>query len=97
MEPYPRSYSYWISEFGVRSDQHGKGVGRLLMESVLEDLRRIAVTPADIGPAAPAKVALQATPAARKFYEHMGFECGMAAEHIVNGTLIVQSSYFLNL
>lgn len=94
---YPMDYSYSICIFTVRSDQHGKGVGKHFMNRIVEDVKTFAEPPTDLGPTAPAKIVLQSVPSARGFYEKIGYlNCG-SAEHTVNGHLLQQSTYFLNL
>lgn len=94
---YPQDLSYWVSEFGIRSDEQQKGLGRVLMDFMVEDLRKLAQPPHNLNPAAPAKLELQSTPTARKFYERLGFTCYGTAQHEVNGTHLVHSTYYLNL
>lgn len=94
---YPMDYSYSICIFTVRSDQHGKGVGKNFMNAIVDDVKTFAEPPADLGPSAPAKIVLQSVPSARGFYEKLGYLTGGVAEHTVNGHLLQQSTYFLNL
>lgn len=94
---YPMRYSYSMCIFTVRSDQHGRGIGRIFMDRIVDDVRSFATPPTELGPSAPAKFVLQSVPSARGFYEKLGFRCAGTAEHLVNGHLLQHSTYFLNL
>ena len=59
-EPYDRAFIHWV---GVRADYRGKGIGRQIVEKVLEDLRAQGI----------ALVRLDASPEAIGFWEKMGF------------------------
>lgn len=94
---YPIDYGYYLSVFAVRTDQHGKGVGRILMKKVIEHVESVAIPPPDLGPNVLPKIVLQSAPTARGFYENLGFRCSSAASHMLNGVEITHSAYFRNL
>lgn len=69
-EIYPESLSYYLRVFGVRTDYHGKGLGRLLFSASVESLKKEAKKPTMLN--GPAKFQWQATPLAANFYRKMG-------------------------
>lgn len=94
---YPATYAYFLKVLAVRSDQHGKGVGRVFMDLIESHITSIALPPPDLTPQAKAKIVLQSAPTARGFYKKIGFTCGGTASHLVNNMMIDHSSFFKDI
>lgn len=67
---YPESLCYYLRIFGVRTDYHGEGLGKILLSVSLESLKKEAVKPPMLD--GPAKLLWQAAPLAANFYRKMG-------------------------
>lgn len=94
---YPMDDAYSLCIFTVKSEEHGKGVGKVFMNKIIEHIKSIAIPPPDFGPEAKAKFILQSVPTARGFYDKLGFRCCGTASHVVNGIALDHSTYFKNL
>lgn len=92
---YPKNLTYYLFIMCVRTDEHGKGYGKQLLNSSLSRLAPYERPPHIYGPP---KASLMSAPTARGFYLSCGWEVGAVAEHTLpNGYPALHSYYFKNL
>lgn len=92
---YPKNLSYYLFIMCVRTDEHGKGYGKQLLDGSLARLGPYEKPPHIFGPA---KASLMSAPTARGFYLACGWEVGAVVEHtLANGYPALHSYYFKNL
>lgn len=93
---YPVDLSCMLHIFTVRTDQHGKGVGRIFMEKIIEYLKENVGSPPEL-PNGPPKLLLQSTPKAQAFYERLGFHCLMKFDEKFGDVVVPMATYYRNL
>lgn len=73
---YPKEFSYYLAVITVSSQVQGKGLGKQLMQGSLAEVAKVARPPPGVD--GPAKLSWQAAPAARTFYQKLGYRAGPA-------------------
>lgn len=92
---YPKNLTYYLFLMCVRSDEHGKGYGKKLINSSLAQLGPYERPPHIYGPP---KASLMSAPTARGFYLACDWEIGAVAERpLPNGVPGIHTFFFKNL
>lgn len=92
---YPKNLTYYLFIMCVRTDEHGKGYGKKLINSSLARLGPYERPPHIYGPP---KASLMSAPTARGFYLACDWEVGAVAERpLPNGVPGIHTFFFKNL
>lgn len=73
---YPKDLSYYLAVIAISTQVQGKGLGKLLMQGSVAEIAKLASPPPGVN--GPAKLVWQSAPAARSFYEKLGYKAGPA-------------------
>lgn len=71
---YPQDLSYFLDLLIIGTQTQGKGLGKQLLQGSVAEVAKLARPPPGVN--GPAKIEWQAAPAARTFYEKLGYRAG---------------------